>query len=118
MIGDFCAAVAGVCAPTAAHPERRAHRGKAGRGSPTLGAAGDGRALPAAFLETLTDLTGGLALIAKTVNSYTIGIDLTGRPQMQKGGKDLLEDGFLRAVEDFRTSYDVRTRRGYTGATR
>lgn len=107
-------------------------------------AAGDRRALPAAFLETLTDLTGGLTLIAKPVANYTIQIDPMGRPVMQQGGKDLLEDGFLRAVEDFRTSYvvryapngvaregwhdvavtarkgdkqyDVRTRRGYTGA--
>ena len=64
---------------------------------------------------------------------------------MRQGGRDLLEGGFLRAVEDFRTSYvvryapkgverggwhevgvtakkgskryDVRARRGYTGAS-
>jgi hypothetical protein len=107
-------------------------------------ASGDRRALPAAFLETVTELTGGLALIVKPVGHYTIAIDPTGRPAMQQGGTRLLEDGFLRAIEDFRTSYvvryaprgvaregwhdvsvtaqkgprqyDVRTRRGYTGA--
>ena len=108
-------------------------------------AAGDRRALPSVFLETLSDLTGGLVQIARPVGRYTIELDAAGRPTMPQGGRDLLEGGFLRAVEDFRTSYvvryapkgverggwhevgvtakkgskqfDVRTRRGYTGAS-
>ena len=72
-------------------------------------AAGDRRSLPAAFLEELASTTGGLTQITPSVEPWTVNQREFGRTTLaQAQGRDLIERNFLRALEEFRTSYVIR----------
>jgi VWFA-related protein len=67
--------------------------------------------IPLQLMQQVADTTGGIVQVIKPNPSYTIHLSGGGdfpTTIVGPGGNDALEAGFLRALDDFRTSYVVR----------